>query len=272
MCGDINGLDKSDDDDEEEEGIKDEEDEPENISALSLVQSPENSFSPSTMQSPQFPSPPQSEPESTFSSRPMESSLGRPIPVRFHTQPQVADQTSYGDAYLTRNISSLPYQPQHPSLGDSTRRNFSPGFQPTQQNVYNWSPNSMVSPGSEFYVTSPQSTIPSQSPTYPQLPPMSISLSSQQVTQHQNVMNPLPHSQSQPHNQTQAQHHFNGLPSSSRYETAPALGNQALRTGSLGHPHQLHAQAGNANFQHYLQTHGAYGGNEDLKGLDLGGH
>ncbi len=122
---------------------------------------------------------------------------------------------------------------------DPNRRSFAAsGYSNAQQPMYAFN---MVSTGpgpSNFYTTSPQTSLPPASVPY--LPPPH--------TQQQHILHP-------PLNP------YDGLPNG-RYETGPALGNQ-LRTGSLGHPHHQMAQHG---FENYLGDNGGFGQHDaDLK-------
>jgi hypothetical protein len=199
--GDRGGQDTSDDDDPDE-GIKDEDEETDVLPPPNGISSSESMLSAPMIQ------PQHLHQENDFFQH-------RPIPVRYHTQPQaqIDEQRSYNDSY-SRNVN-VGFQQMSPTMPDPSRRTFaSSNFQSPQANMYTWQ-NTMVTNASpsQFYTTSPQSSLPPQ-PNY-QLPP---------PNSQQNML-PPPMS------------HYDGLPNG-RYDSAPALGNQ-LRTGSLGHPHHL---------------------------------
>jgi hypothetical protein len=162
----------------------------------------------------------------------------RPIPVRYHTQlhSHIEDHGTYPESFMSRNMS-VGFQQVSPTSQDPNRRSFPSSFQTQPQGMYTWQNNlaTTASP-SQYYVTSPQTTLPPHSNPY-QLPPPT-SVGSQGM-----LPPPL------------AQHPFDGLPASGRFDSGSALGNQ-LRTGSLGHPHHLPS-----GFSDYLQDSG-YGQNE----------
>ena len=148
----------------------------------------------------------------------------RPLPVPYHTtQPQIEEHASYSDlSYLACGVG-VGFQthtpnPQYPSRRSSR----SPGYESTQQSMYGWQNDSMVSYGamsSNYYVTSSQSSITPQGRPYRPPPP---------PTQQPMLPPPPP----------MVQRYFDGMPNGRQYDSGPVLGNQ-LRTSSLGHPHQL---------------------------------
>lgn len=158
----------------------------------------------------------------------------RPFPVRCHTQPQIDDHPSYPSSSYLRTVG---FQSQSPNPQDPSRRSFGSPVYSTPQTMYGWQNTSMVSNGtmpSNYYVTSPQSSLGQQGSQF-QLPPP--------PTTQQPMLPPM----------TQ---HFDSLPTASRFDSGPAVGNQ-LRTGSLGHPHHMPH-----GFQEYLQENGGYGHND----------
>lgn len=207
--GDRNAQDNSDEDDPDD-GIRDDEEENEHVSVA--MPPSDNMVSPHVLQTQNIQSP--DEPEYFRT---------RPIPVRYNTQPHasVEDSHAYNESYLPRSMN-VGFQQVSPTGQDPLRRTFtSTNFQ-AQQNLYGWQnnlvPNTTQSP---FYVNSPQTTLPPQSVAY-QLPAPTAPIAQQNML-------PPPLAQ---------QHHFSDTVSNARYDSGPALGNQ-LRTGSLGHPHQI---------------------------------
>ncbi|PVH82268.1 hypothetical protein DL98DRAFT_142922 [Cadophora sp. DSE1049] len=141
------------------------------------------------------------------------------LPMRYNGP---IDQMGYEDQTF-RGMNQ--YQPHSPNAIDPSRRSFIPPpvFPSPQQSMFSsgWSNPGTSAPTSQFFTTSPQS---SMGPYLP-LP--------QPQTTHMN----------------QPVHSFNdGL---TRYDTSPAMGSQ-VRTGGLGHPqHQI---PNHAVFQDYLNS------------------
>lgn len=202
--GDRNAQEYSDEDDLDD-AVKDEDEE--NEAVATSMPSSENMVSPPMLQASNLQSPDESE-----------FFRNRPIPVRYNTQPHgsIDDNHSY-ETYLPRSMN-VGFQQVSTTVQEPLRRSFTPTNFQTQQNLYGWQ-NSMVTHAgqSQFYVNSPQTSLPPQSIPY-QLPPP--------IAQTMLPPPPLP------------QHHFSDGLSTGRYDSGPALGNQ-LRTGSLGHPHHL---------------------------------
>ena len=151
-------------------------------------------------------------------------------------------------SFYPRGLGVNFQQPRSPSLQDPSRGSGQfvppqPSFHSTQQMF--WQPNIVSNAASNnFYVTSPQTTLPPSSSPYN---PLSL------PNPQQNMLPPPP---------INTQHTFDGLQVGRSYDSSPALGSQ-LRTGSIGHPHQLQQHHG---FQEYMQDGGNYGHHEsDLK-------
>lgn len=233
--GDRNNQDNSDDDEFDEGGVKDEGNEIEPGSVT--MSASEGVVSPPMLQTSNLQSPDESE---FFRSRPI------PVHQRYATQSHgpIDDNHSYSDSYLPRNMN-VGFQQVSPTVPDPLRRSFtSSNFQ--QQNMYGWQNNMVTNPGqTQYYVSSPQTTLPPQSVPY-QLPPPIAG---------QSMLPPPP----------LIQHHFTEGLSNARYDSGPALGNQ-LRTGSLGHPHHIPH-----GFPEYMQDN-TYGHHEAEIKQDPGPH
>ena len=138
-----------------------------------------------------------------------------------------------------------------PSLQDQTHRSLSTSLSATQyhnsqQSNVNWSApfygNSSASNSTTYYATSPQSFSPH---SYQLPPPNSQSILPSHPASHTLHAN------------------FDGLPHRSQYDTTPHIGSQ-LRTGSLGHPHQLPPHQHHGGFD-FLESN-TYGHHDaDLK-------
>jgi hypothetical protein len=227
MYGDRSGLDCSDD--EVEEGVKDEDEETESTHIPTNVPTPDSIASQPMMQNQHLQQP--QEPESNSMFMP----TTRPLPVRYHTQPQIEDHGSYPNSSYLRTVG---FQSQSPNPQDPARRSFGSPVYSSPQGMYGWPNTAMVSNAtmpSNYYVTSPQTTLGPQGGQF-QLPPP--------PTTQQPMLPPM------------AQHHFDGLPAARQFDSGPAVGNQ-LRTGSLGHSHHMPH-----GFQEYLQDSGSYGHND----------
>ena len=227
MYGDRSGLDCSDD--EVEEGVKDEDEETESTQIPTNVPTPDSIASQPMMQNQHLQQPQESESNSMF------MPTTRPLPVRYHTQPQIEEHGSYPNSSYLRTVG---FQSQSPNPQDPTRRSFGSPVYSSPQGMYGWQNTTMVSNGtmpSNYYVTSPQTTLGPQGGQF-QLPPP--------PTTQQPMLPPM------------AQHHFDSLPAARQFDSGPAVGNQ-LRTGSLGHPHHMPH-----GFQEYLQDNGSYGHND----------
>ena len=150
-------------------------------------------------------------------------------------------------SFYSRGLGVNFQQPRSPSLQDPSRGagQFSPPQSGFHSNQMFWQPNIVSNAVSNnFYVTSPQTTLPPSSSPYNPLP-----LPNPQ----QNMLPPPP---------MNPQHSFDGLPIGRSYDSSPALGGQ-LRTGSMGHPHHLPQQHG---FPEYVQDSGNFGQHEsDMK-------
>ena len=160
----------------------------------------------------------------------------RPLPLRYHTQPQMDDHQPYpNSSYLSRPVS-VGFQTSSPNPQDPSRRSFGSPVYPSPQSMYGWPNTNMASSGTmnSNYYTPPQPSMGSQGGQF-QLPPPP-------ATQQQPMLPPM------------AQH-FDGLPTGRQYDSGPALGNQ-VRTGSLGHPHHMPH-----GFQEYLHEGSGYGHN-----------
>ncbi|KAH7417655.1 hypothetical protein BKA64DRAFT_702420 [Cadophora sp. MPI-SDFR-AT-0126] len=186
--------------------------EPEDDTAISSVHMPtppESLVSPSMAQHQQF-----QQPEDN-SMRTMRTGL----PMRYNGP---IDQMGYEDQTFR---SMNQFQQHSPNSIDPSRRNYiqPPVFPSPQQSMFSngWSNPVTSAPTSQFYTTSPQSSL---GPFLP-LP--------QPQTAHMN----------------QPVHSFNDT--LTRYDTSPAMGSQ-VRTGSLGHPH--HQIQSHATFQDYLNA------------------
>lgn len=230
MHGDRSGQDYSDD--EVEEVVKDEDDEPDTTQVATNISTPDSNVSPSIMQSQHLQQPQETEANPMFIGAP------RPLPVRGYTQPLDEHSSFPNPPYISRGVG-IGFQTQSPSPQDPSRRSFaSPIYSP--QSMY-WQNTTMVSNGtmnSNYYVTSPQTTISPQSGQF-QLPPPP---SSQQP-----MLPPLTHN------------HFDGLPSGRQFDSGPALGN-IVRTGSLGHPHHMPH-----GYQEHLYDNGGYSHDAEVR-------
>lgn len=139
----------------------------------------------------------------------------------------ISNNTGYGSRVNFNDQSSTNLQDHQPQRSMSTSMP-SGQYQNSQQTNVNWTPPffSNPSPSATFYATSPQS----QSFTSNSAQPYSNS-----------YQLPPPNSQSMlpSHSISHSLHTtFDGLPHRPQYDTTPPIGSQ-LRTGSLGHPHQL---------------------------------
>jgi len=214
-------------DDEGEEQFKDEDDEHD---------MPPNIGTPESLVSPPIDHPRHLHPE------PDSNGFGmRPLPVRHNTQPQpMEDQYSDPSSFFSRGLN-VNFQPRSPNLQD---RQYVPPQSGFHSPPMYWPPNmvSNASSSNSFYVSSPQTSLPPSSSPYNPLP----------LPNAQQTMLPPP---------INTQHGFDGLSVGRTYDSGPALGSQ-LRTGSLGHPHQIPQHHG---FQDYLQESGSFGHHEDMK-------
>lgn len=159
----------------------------------------------------------------------------RPLPMRYHTHPELDEHPSYTNSSFLPRTVGVGFQSPNPQ--DPSRRSFGSPVYPNSQSMY-WQNTTMVSSGamsSNYYVTSPQTSLTPQGGQF-QLPP--------------------PPATQQPMLPPMAQHHFDGLPSGRQLDSGPALGNM-VRTGSLGHPHQMPQ-----GFQEFLHDNSGYGNND----------
>jgi hypothetical protein len=230
MYGDrSNSLEFSDD--EAEEGVKDEDEEPDTTQIATTIPTPESIVSQPMMQTQHLQQSQEQETNNMF------MAATRPLPMRYHTQPAMDEHSSYSSSsFLQRNVG-VGFQTQSPTPQDPNRRSFGSPVYPSPQSMYGWQ-NTMVSNGtmsSNYYVTSPQSSLAPQGGQF-QLPPP--------PTTQQPMLPPM------------TQHHFDGLPTGRVFDSGPALGN-IVRTGSLGHPHHMPH-----GFQDYLHDNGGYGHND----------
>ncbi len=199
MHGDRAALDGSDDD---EDTLKEEEEE---AATAATIRTPDSLVSPPLG----LPHPLQrSESDPNFR-----------IPMGQRHHP-MEEHSPYTDSFYQRPMG-VGFQPQSPTMNEQTRRGFQNPMYGTNPNpgLFNWQNTMMNNSGisGNFYTTSPQSSLPPASASY-QLPPPN----SQQPM--------LPHPLSQ--------QHFDSIPPNSRPYDPTGIHNQ-LRTGSLGHPHQI---------------------------------
>ena len=173
-----------------------------------------------------------------------QNTLGlRPLVHRHNTQP-MDDYGEHPALFSSRGLGvNFQQQPRSPGLQDPVRNQFvSPQSSFNSPQMF-WPPMvSSASNGNNFYVTSPQTSMPPVSAYHP------LPLPSTQ----QNMLPPPITSHSA----------FEGLPGR-LFDSSPVLGSQ-FRTGSIGHPHQMpqHHQG----FQEYLQENGSFGNHvSDLK-------
>jgi hypothetical protein len=228
--------DGSDDEGDEQPSFKPEDDEHEMpLHASSNLPTPDSMVSPLTGSHNRHL---QSEPDST--------GLGMRsiLPVR-----SMDDHFSDPSSFFSRSGLGVNFQqPRSPNLQDTARGHgqfVSPPPSNYQTPQMFWPPN-MVSNASSnnYYVTSPQTSLPPSSSPYNPLP----------LPNPQQTMLPPP--------PISVQHSFDGLPVGRAYDSSPALGSQ-LRTGSIGHPHHI---AQHHSFQDFLQDGGSFGHHEtDLK-------
>lgn len=243
MYGDRNGADISDDEPDDGMKLEDDDLQPQDIEASPMILTPHSSVSPSIMQVQQANQGPshsgqQRDHENVYAS-------ARHVSVRYN--PQQEDHMHSSSYINTTNgyVPRMSFNDQtSSSLQDQPQRSMSTSmslaqYQSSQQTNVNWAPSffNNPSPASSFYTAaSPQaqsftSNSPQSfsSPSY-QLPPPS----SQSMLPSHAISHTL-HSS------------FDGLPHRSQYDTTSQIGSQ-LRTGSLGHPHQLPT----------LQNHGSF--------------
>jgi hypothetical protein len=234
MYGERSGDGDGSDDEGEEPTFKPEEDElempPNTASSLSSLSTPDSMVSPLTGGHNRHL---QSEADS--------SSLGMRLPLR--SMDDNFDQSSF----FSRGLGVNFQQPRSPNAQESARGHGQ--FVSPQPNFHNpqifWPPNMVSNAAStNYYVTSPQTTVPPPSSPFNPLPLL--------PNPQQSMLPPPPIS---------TQHSFDGLPMSRTYDSSPALGQ--LRTGSIGHPNHVPQHH---SFQDYLQDNSSFGHQEsDLK-------
>ncbi|ESZ90784.1 hypothetical protein SBOR_8832 [Sclerotinia borealis F-4128] len=232
MFGDRNGAEISDDEPEEGMKIEDEDLQSQDMEASSLILTPNSATSPSVMQIQQIQQAP------PHSSQQREHDMYAPprhVSVRYNSQPE---EHMHGSSYMNTTAGYVPRmnfnEQNSPSLQVQPQRSMSTSmataqFQNPQQSNVNWTPSfySNASSASSFYATSPQSQ------SFTSNPPQSFSSNSYQLPPPNSQPMLLSHPVAQPlHNS------FDGLPHRSQYDATPQIGSQ-LRTGSLGHPHQV---------------------------------
>ncbi|KAM0176294.1 hypothetical protein ACHAPF_004944 [Botrytis cinerea] len=261
MYGDRNGAEISDDEPDEGMKLEDDDLQSQEIEASSMIMTPNSSVSPSIIHVQQAqqgpPSNHQREHDNVYAP-------ARHVSVRYNPQHEDHIQNSSyinnATGYVPRvnfndpSSSSLQDQPQR-SMSTSMSTSMSPAqYQNSQQASVSWTPSffSNPSPASSFYTTSPQSqSFTSNSPqpfssnTY-QLPPPN----SQSVLPSHSIGHSV-------------QSSYDGLPHRSQYDTTPQLGSQ-LRTGSLGHPHQLPTHQHHGGFD-FLDSNNYAHHDSDLK-------
>ncbi|TVY33082.1 Uncharacterized protein LOCC1_G008671 [Lachnellula occidentalis] len=227
----------ADDSDGDEEGFKEEDDDNENSPMHTpMSTSPDSLISPSMMQAPQQHSPFETEHQTIQQRRPL-------IVSRHSHQPHMEDQGGYLDTNFSRPMNG--YQSQSPNLQQEFRRSFNPsGFHSPQQNMYSssagWQNNNMLgsSMSTNYCVASSSQATLAPSATSFQLPPVP------HVQQQQANMLPPP---------PMTHHAYNdGLPVPRHYDSGPQL-----RSGSLGHAHQM---AQGHGFGDFMQDGGGFGG------------
>lgn len=224
--------DGSDDEGDEQQSFKPEDDEPEMPpNTSSSLPTPDSMVSPLTGSNRHL----QSEHDS--------SGLGMRLPLR-----SMDDHFTDPSFYTNRGLGVNFQQPRSPSIQDPSRSHGQ--FVSPQTSFHNsqmfWPPNMVSNPASNnYYVTSPQTSLPPSSSPYNPLP----------LPNPQQTMLPPP--------PISTQHSFDGLPVGRTYDSSPALGQ--LRTGSIGHPHHMPVPQ-HHSFQDYLQDSSNFGHHEsDLK-------
>lgn len=169
-------------------------------------------------------------------SEPDSSSLGMRLPLRTMDN-HFSDQSS-----SPRGLGVDFLQPRSPNLQDSMRGHGQ--FVAPQVSFHNpqmfWTPDMVSNPSSKnYYVTSPQTSLPRLSSPYNPLP----------LPNPQQTMLPPP--------QISPQHSFNGLPLGRTYHSSSALGSQ--QTGSIGYPHHVPPLQ---SFSEYIQDGSNFGHQE----------
>jgi len=226
------------DSDGDEEGLKEEYEEDETAPVSTHMSTPESLVSPTMNQGPNQHSQFENEAQNMMQQR------SRPLMLSRHTQPShMDDQTGYIDSTFSRTMGT--YQAQSPGIHEYRRTFSTTGFPSPPQNVYSggWPNNNLLSNPSmsaNYCVTSSSQAALAPPATTFQLP----------------APHPQPQQNMLPPPGPIAHHSYNdGLPNSRQYDSGPAIGNQ-LRTGSLGHPHQMHQ--GHA-FGEFLQDTSGFG-------------
>ncbi|KAI9645822.1 hypothetical protein NHQ30_005257 [Ciborinia camelliae] len=255
MYGDRNGAEILDDEPDEGMKLEDDDLQPQDMEASPMILTPHSSVSPSIMQVSQT----QQAPSHSSQQRDHDNIYvsHRHIPVRYNQQPE---EHMHNSSYINTTAGYVPRvnfnEQTSPSLQDQPQRSMSSAqYQTSQQTNVNWAPSyfSNASPTSSFYTTSPQSQTftPNSSQSFSsntyQLPPPN----SQSLLPSHTVPHPL-------HN------NFDGLPHRAQYDTTPQIGSQ-LRTGSLGHPHQLPTHQHHNNTFDFLDNNGYAHHDADLK-------
>ena len=233
MYGDRSGGDFSDD--EAEEDVKDEDDETDTTQIPTSMPTPDSMVSQPLMQSQHLQQTQEQDSNGIF------MGANRPLPMRYHSHPAMDENPAYSNSSFLPRAVGIGFQAQSPSAQDPTRRSFASPVYPSPQSLYGWQNNLMTSNAAmnaNYYVTSPQTPLSAQGGSF-QLPPP--------PTCQQPMLPPM------------AQHHFDNLPTTRQYDSGPAMGS-LLRTGSLGHPHQLPH-----GFQNYLHDNGYSHNDSDVR-------
>ncbi|QSZ30544.1 hypothetical protein DSL72_000098 [Monilinia vaccinii-corymbosi] len=240
MYGDRNGAELSDNEPDEGMKLEDDDLQPQDIEASPMMLTPHSSVSPSIMQVQQA----QQAASHSSQQRDHENMYASSRhPVRYNSQ---QEEHMHSSSYINTNAGYIPRvnftDQSNASLQDQPQRSMSTSMLPAQyqnpqQSNVNWTPPffNNPSPSTSFYTTSPQSQ--SFTPNSPQ------SFSSSYQLPPPNSQPLLP-----PHPVSHTLHNpFDGLPHRPLYDTTPQMGNQ-LRTGSLGHPHQLPSHQQHSTF------------------------
>ncbi|KAM3074784.1 hypothetical protein ACMFMG_008200 [Clarireedia jacksonii] len=219
MYGDSGAADQSDDDEEEDLKLEDDDLQPELVESPTIL-TPHSLVSPSMIQTQQSVQQHSEQHETYIPSRPVSN--------RFNNQTE-EQSSSYvnGSSFVPR----LTFNDPPSNVQDHTQRSMSVNsinmsqYPNSQHNGFNWQASfasaSNTSPTSSYYTTSPQTQSFGSTATTFQLPPPNTQTAV--ISSHGHNM----HSS------------FDGLPNR-QFDTGAHIGNQ-LRTGSLGHPHQLAA-------------------------------
>lgn len=229
-CGDRLGL--GADEDSDDEGLKAEDDTSEATMSSEYMSTPAESLVSPTLN--------QNQNQALAELENAQMRLRPSLPLRHHST-QLEDLSAYNEnAY--HYSRGMNYMPPSPNI-DLSRRNFAnPVYATQQQPVYQmpWSNGMPIpnQPATSYYSPPQPQPQPQVYPHAPMLPPLG--------SQH---MNPP-----SVHSSFDSIH--NGLP---RFDSGQSAGNQ-LRTGSLGHPHQMGPQP-----QHEYMDDGSFGQHHEMK-------